>query len=81
MTRTIYFATVILTEQVHAGALGFTNRLYRYVAGDEEAAARKLVKGAVERETGVRVLTIHLTVSSEQDPAKFHFPDSIIGLR
>lgn len=75
----IFFATVHLGEQVHAGPLRFTTTIYEFVWADNQEKVPSLVESWCQRK-GIkfdRVRTI--SAAHQQDPLRYVWPEQIIG--
>lgn len=76
----IHFVSIHLTEQVHAQALGFTKTLYMYGWGkDANEAGRNVTAYCLGADLKPdRIFST--SVSQQQDPKRFTFPEQIHGL-
>lgn len=74
----IFFATIKLAEEIHAGCLGFTTMIFEFVEAETQAD----VPGIVEtwcRNKGLKFSRVpSVSNAREQDFGKYTFPDQII---
>ncbi|WP_041930397.1 hypothetical protein [Methylibium petroleiphilum] len=75
----IYFVTVHLEDEVHAGPLGFTKTVYLFTWGVDPAEAERHAR-AYCLGIGVRVRACSKpTLSQNQDMGRLTFPEQVYG--
>lgn len=75
----IYFVTVHLDEQVHAGPLGLTKTVYLFAWGADPAEAERHARAYCVG-MGVRVRACSMpTLSQNQDVGRLTFPEQLYG--
>ncbi|MCL4682386.1 MAG: hypothetical protein KJZ92_14090 [Rhodocyclaceae bacterium] len=74
----IYFATIQLAEQIHAGCLGFTSMIFEYVEAKDPAAVPRIVETWCRRK-GLKFDRVRsISVAHHQSREKYTFPEQII---
>lgn len=74
----IFFATIKLAKEIHAGCLGFTSTIYEFVEAAAEADIPRIVETWC-RNKGLQFERVRsVSVSHLQDPGKYTFPEQII---
>lgn len=76
--KSIWFVDVHLSEVVHAGPLGFTKLVHKYVSasspGDAERAATRWATSK-----GAKVTQTSATLALQQDLRRYVFPEQILA--
>ena len=74
----IYFATIKLAEQIHAGCLGFTTMIFAFVEAASETDIPQIIETWCHNKNLKFSRVISVSVSHPQDPGKYVFPEQII---
>lgn len=74
----IFFATIKLAEQVHAGCLGFTSILYEFVEAEAIADVPQIAETWCRNKNLKFSRVLSVSVSHQQDIGKYVNPEQII---
>lgn len=75
----IYFLTIYLQQEVHAGCLGFTKTLPMYGWGPDADAAILAVRAHLHSQGLAVEKCASSTVAKQQDLKRYTFPEQIYG--